>query len=539
MKRFLFVVLCVFCSVRGIAADANGKEEFPFSMGEENFFKLVLEVRLKSSLRDEKAEELGADATEEKINVLVEEELSSGSFSVQTPKGSYTRYPSGCWYSEQEENEAIQSEKWTADSSSGEVLETADGTRDLNEEEGETPKKCNIIEDIRRLAQKDDAPKTDEALNGLEWKPVSGEKENDFFFGNIRFAVLKSKPGSIHENALLIYDENKMSLFCFPREEKGKNISSWQEYFCSATELKTTDFSSHPTVDKVIGEAMGVVPLRMKMEDYPWEKFLFMQIAFSPFVENGLECFVDEDACEYYDLSEYALVPSPEGKGCKEEEFEKNIIAQIDKFVETEDAYINGFYEKEGMKNPFKGVKGTRNFRYAPACLNGYLVISGEFKDKTKGKALLTFYGDTGSLMSVNLKLPSGRSLEKLYFGNGQPAQEETFLNEKKDGPSFYYHTNGAKASSFFYKNGQPDGVFEKYFESGRLKAKGFYKDGLLQGPLTAYYENGNLKFNDVYIDGKLTGSSKSFDMQGNLFEEKYYRNGEEVPPPADEKEGF
>lgn len=185
-------------------------------------------------------------------------------------------------------------------------------------------------------------------------------------------------------------------------------------------------------------------------------------------------------------------------------------------------------------------------------------------------------YFPTGTIKSegnrINYKLDStwnfydmfGRLSEKIEYKNGQKngyhtkyfypenflddsgivISKELYLNDKKQGKSYFYHKNGKLKETVEYKNGLKDGKQIIYDEKEMIieinefiKATNTdreiinrYGDGRKkEGIWREYYENGNIKKEEEYKDGELNGRFWEYDENGNAILRMRYESGKIV----------
>jgi antitoxin component YwqK of YwqJK toxin-antitoxin module len=83
--------------------------------------------------------------------------------------------------------------------------------------------------------------------------------------------------------------------------------------------------------------------------------------------------------------------------------------------------------------------------------------------------------------------------VKKLFYRNGNLAQESIYLNDKKNGISKIYTEKGVVMEEAFFKNGQYDGLAIFKETNGNLASKGMFVNGVKKGKWQ-FYENGKFK---------------------------------------------
>ena len=94
------------------------------------------------------------------------------------------------------------------------------------------------------------------------------------------------------------------------------------------------------------------------------------------------------------------------------------------------------------------------------------------------------------------------RQVVRSYYDNGNIEYKSFYLNDKLDGPTYYYSKSNHLISYTEYKQGYFHGKSILYFKNGHIKLESLYKDGHLHGQENYYYRNGNLKLRNVYNFG-------------------------------------
>ena len=93
------------------------------------------------------------------------------------------------------------------------------------------------------------------------------------------------------------------------------------------------------------------------------------------------------------------------------------------------------------------------------------------------------FYDAEGRLIRFeNYKdnLLNGES--KIFFANGQPSHEMSYLYDKLEGPFTEYTVDGKISKKGSYKNGIYDGNIVVNYESGKKKEEGKFVNGMREG---------------------------------------------------------
>ena len=139
------------------------------------------------------------------------------------------------------------------------------------------------------------------------------------------------------------------------------------------------------------------------------------------------------------------------------------------------------------------------------------------------------FYNQAGELVqriSYQIGEKSGYSIRYSFenpLNPGQPSiiSNELYVNDKKEGFSYYYHPTGELKLMVFYKEGKRQGLSREFSKDSTLLTVVVYNDNYMvnrervnrtdaegnkQGTFRDYYENGKIKKEEHYLDNQLHG---------------------------------
>ena len=129
----------------------------------------------------------------------------------------------------------------------------------------------------------------------------------------------------------------------------------------------------------------------------------------------------------------------------------------------------------------------------------------------------------------------------KAQIKTGGLVSKELFLNDVKQGLSYYYENN-ILYKSVNYKNGKKQDLSKEFDKNGRIVAITEYnndyiinrerintidKQGLKQGVWKTFYPNDKIATEATYLNDTLNGFYKEFDMQGKLLKIEKYQTGQ------------
>jgi uncharacterized protein len=122
-----------------------------------------------------------------------------------------------------------------------------------------------------------------------------------------------------------------------------------------------------------------------------------------------------------------------------------------------------------------------------------------------------------------NIEYGTGTIL--LYSDLGHLFSKENWVQNKKSGKQYYYHSNGQISREVEYIKGVETGAIKDYSRDGIVLFEGNVQEGLYHGDNTWYYPNGKIKVKLKYNSGKIlmayftmspTGDSLDFGKMEN-----------------------
>ena len=163
--------------------------------------------------------------------------------------------------------------------------------------------------------------------------------------------------------------------------------------------------------------------------------------------------------------------------------------------------------------------------------------------------------GDTSEIIRYHLGKKSGfhyifeTIVERNQLSKHYLKSKEMFLDDRREGLSYYYYPSGNLRQTIFYRNGKRQGTYldgnisKEYDEEGTvITLYEFHNDyyisrefinrvnanGERTGVWKTFYPNGNLKEEEVYKNGVLDGVSTVFSERGNniVINQRVYREG-------------
>ena len=157
------------------------------------------------------------------------------------------------------------------------------------------------------------------------------------------------------------------------------------------------------------------------------------------------------------------------------------------------------------------------------------------FSQENTGDGYVKFYYPNGQVSSEGLMLngkPDG--YWKTYYVTGIKKSEGKRTNFLLDSIWLFYDVKGDTIQKISYMYGKKNGYLITYDYStigdgsgrGIVISKELYIDDKKEGKSYYYYPDGKLKSEVTYINGKKQGLSKEFDENGIIISLVYYHNG-------------
>jgi antitoxin component YwqK of YwqJK toxin-antitoxin module len=201
--------------------------------------------------------------------------------------------------------------------------------------------------------------------------------------------------------------------------------------------------------------------------------------------------------------------------------------------------YENGTKSSEGTMREGKADGYWKNYYK-----NGVLKIEGNRKNFALD-SIWKFYNDKAKITkAVNYLEGKKNGFTISYDTNQRISSKEVFLNDIKQGNSYWYYPSGKTKQITPYVKGKPDGYSYEFSEDSTIISIIKYQGGILanierinrkdelgkkQGVFKDFYEDGKLKEEKKYKDDLIDGYVKTYDKKGNLSNTEKFNNGNKV----------
>ena len=181
--------------------------------------------------------------------------------------------------------------------------------------------------------------------------------------------------------------------------------------------------------------------------------------------------------------------------------------------------YVNGKIKSEGNRKNFQ--------------LDSSWLFYDEAGNVTK---IINYQNDKKNGYYQEYKLVNDSGVKNVLIS------KELYVNDLKQGTSYYYYTSGKIQYQINYQNNLKQGNGLEYDHDGMIISEMVYRNDITvsknrinrydranvkAGTWKYYHENGNIKTEAYYKNGKLNGYVKEYDEKGKLISSKRYVDNE------------
>lgn len=203
--------------------------------------------------------------------------------------------------------------------------------------------------------------------------------------------------------------------------------------------------------------------------------------------------------------------------------------------------YPNGFKLSEGNM-----LNGKPDGYWTTFYVNGNKKSEGNRKNFMLDSLWIFYAANGDTTETINYLQGTKNGVYSRYFttldsGVNVIKSQELFLNDQRQGYSFYFYTNGQIHYKIKYKDNVKNGEGYEYSPNGTLIAIEQYRNnnlisrravnrvdvsGQRTGVWVDVYTNGKVKSEVNYINGLPNGTYKEFSQTGNVLQVKTFDNG-------------
>jgi len=201
----------------------------------------------------------------------------------------------------------------------------------------------------------------------------------------------------------------------------------------------------------------------------------------------------------------------------------------------------NTFYHDNGKKSSEGSFRDGKPDGYWKTYNEEEILISEGNRKNFLLDSTWKFYDNSG-VLKMEINYLEGRKNGSRITYREEEIIEETFVNELKQGMTYYYYPDGSVKKTVFYENGLENGLTRVYDTAGIIiemvtYKKGFIVDrerinrydsqGLKHGKWKTFYEDGSIYSEGNYKHGMKHGYFKEYDIEGSLLSAAKYINDE------------
>lgn len=231
-------------------------------------------------------------------------------------------------------------------------------------------------------------------------------------------------------------------------------------------------------------------------------------------------------------------------------------------FISAQDTVVNGpvkFYYPNGkLSSEGTMINGKPDGYWVTYYLNGVKKSEGNRRNFLLD-SLWVFYdekGDTTEKINYLLGKRNGYYYKfnvKNVVNVGSKnyvESKELYVNDKKEGLSYYFFENGVIKEVINYKNGKRSGPGKEFNEEGTVitlyeffndymidrKYVNRHKNGMKQGTWLEFYDNGKVKSEKVFVNDTLNGYANEYNEKGDVTVSLLYQGGDLKQPLKSEE---
>ncbi len=201
------------------------------------------------------------------------------------------------------------------------------------------------------------------------------------------------------------------------------------------------------------------------------------------------------------------------------------------------DGYWKNFYENGRLKSEGNRKNFLLDSLWKFYDDKGHLTVTIQYKNGKKNGFRTTFQGK--NVVKENFVNDVKQGYTYYLYPNGKVKMKIPFKDGLEDGTAYEYAQDGRIIQIITYKkgyvykririnrfdaNGQPDGKWMWFYPDGKVKEVGFFNHGLKNGYFKMYDENGNLLSTVKYVNGEKEKKAEALSQLEVRTE--YYKDG-------------
>lgn len=215
----------------------------------------------------------------------------------------------------------------------------------------------------------------------------------------------------------------------------------------------------------------------------------------------------------------------------------------------VENGYVKLYYPNGKISSEGTMVKGKPDGYWITYYLNGVKKSEGNRRNFLLD-SVWVFYDEKGDTTEkINFVLGKRNGFYYKYnvknvLNEGSVnyiASKEMYVNDKKEGPSYYFYENGKVKEVINFKNGKRNGSGKEFDKDGivitlyeffndymieRQYVNRYNNNGLRQGTWMEFYDDGRVKSEKVFINDTLNGYASEYNERGDKTVSLLYNMG-------------
>ena len=223
------------------------------------------------------------------------------------------------------------------------------------------------------------------------------------------------------------------------------------------------------------------------------------------------------------------------------------------------DGYVKFYYPNGQVSSEGLMINGKPDGYWKTYYVTGIIKSEGKRTNHLLDSIWLFFdiKGDTIQKISYMYGKKNGYLLTYDYSdiangtGSGIIISKELYIDDKKEGKSYYYYPDGKIKSEVPFVNGKRQGLTKEFDENGMIISLIYYhngyitekeeinrrdKNGLKMGTWIEFYPDGRVRKEEIYINDILDGFYKEFNEKGDMILLLNYDKGNLVTEKVEEE---
>lgn len=219
--------------------------------------------------------------------------------------------------------------------------------------------------------------------------------------------------------------------------------------------------------------------------------------------------------------------------------------------IEKENGFVQIFYPNGQVSSEGTMRDGKPDGMWKTYYVTGVIKSEGK-RTNFLLDSIWNFYNQAGELVqsiSYQIGKKSGYSMTYIYDNPENPGRptlfsKELYINDVKEGESYYYYRTGELQQIVMYRKGKKNGIAKEFSRDSTLISLMEYTNNYLinrerinreddsgrrQGTFRTYFENGQIYKEQNFLDDELHGYYREYNRKGDLIIAMRYERGKVV----------